>query len=685
MNDYIYILDYKMKKLNQSIKIGSTKHPYLRLQTYQTGMFYNLKYTKLYHIIDAKVTCYEIDNIFQQTFINLNWKYLYHEGGQEWYKYPDVNHKVLEQFFNENNIKFKEVNLEDCPKDTNYSDYYKELEKEQKRSWDYEYKDNQNIIVRDYQDIIIKYCFEKIITLNKIYLELATGAGKTFITFELLNRIQPDIIICFSPRTKINSQNISNKCLKQIKNKYYPINFSENKNIKELYLQHNKIIISCCIQSQAILYGLIKNLGFKNIFVWFDEAHWGIEETWLDSESESINFWLEDKDSINYRFFTSASPNQDIVKLNKSIFGELYQPIKIKELINQKWLCPIIPYIFENQEKDKVNLINYILNNFKKLNKNYGLCFHSKNSNAFSLFNYHYKLYKTNFTDIKPFLVIGNNNIKVNEKIKNIKLDYEFMNLDLYKKTKKSIIYTVKKLDMGWDFKDLDYITFSDPKLSAKDIIQSIGRGTRPDKLDIDGKNLNKKLIIMLPVFVNDTNDNDFSQIINVLRYLIYDIGLDIKQAIIDKNNQKDVCTKDNQINYIGSEDKASQILDLLGFKMTLKELYKIMINNKIFSENDYNKFRDNNKHLKLLENVYNYEGFKWKRIVDQNNVLYYGTYKECKDAINKILKNIEDKFKDNIKKYEEILNEFEDNGWIEYAKYDKFIPPYNKLKEYYY
>ena len=49
---------------------------------------------------------------------------------------------------------------------------------------------------------------------------------------------------------------------------------------------------------------------------------------------------------------------------------------------------------------------------------------------------------------------------------------------------------------MGWDFSELDFICFSDAKMSHKDIIQCIGRGTRPDKLELDGRNKYKKLDI---------------------------------------------------------------------------------------------------------------------------------------------------------------------------------------------
>ena len=89
-----------------------------------------------------------------------------------------------------------------------------------------------------------------------------------------------------------------------------------------------------------------------------------------------------------------------LIATSSDLLNPPEKPIKIKDLIKEKWLSQIVPRIFESQEKNKVNLINYILDNFTKLDKKYGLSFHSRNLNAFSLFNYHKKLYNENKTKI---------------------------------------------------------------------------------------------------------------------------------------------------------------------------------------------------------------------------------------------------------------------------------------------
>ena len=75
-----------------------------------------------------------------------------------------------------------------------------------------------------------------------------------------------------------------------------------------------------------------------------------------------------------------------------------------------------------------------------------------------------------------------------NDKINGI--DNGIDNYDSCKSNK--IADIVAMYSMGYDNKDIDFLIFKDPKLSHKDIIQSIGRGTRPDELGNDKRNLKK-------------------------------------------------------------------------------------------------------------------------------------------------------------------------------------------------
>jgi predicted helicase len=83
---------------------------------------------------------------------------------------------------------------------------------------------------------------------------------------------------------------------------------------------------------------------------------------------------------------------------------------------------------------------------------------------------------------------------------------------------------------MGYDFNKLDFICFSDPKLSIKDIKQCIGRGIRPDGLGLYGSNKEKILNISLPVYIDENSDNKYEKIIEVLKYLLYDIEIPFEE-----------------------------------------------------------------------------------------------------------------------------------------------------------
>jgi hypothetical protein len=116
-------------------------------------------------------------------------------------------------------------------------------------------------------------------------------------------------------------------------------------------------------------------------------------------------YWLSDT-HIKYRLFTSASPNEEIVKENTNIFGELYCPISIREFINEKWLAPITPLIYSEDNKN-VNKIKYMLDDFTEKNRTFGFSFHNDCINAHEMFIKHVQLYNDKLTKIKPFLLLA--------------------------------------------------------------------------------------------------------------------------------------------------------------------------------------------------------------------------------------------------------------------------------------
>ena len=177
---------------------------------------------------------------------------------------------------------------------------------------------------------------------------------------------------------------------------------------------------------------------------------------------------------------------------------------KVNELIKQKWLCPIIPYVFEmDKKKDEVQILKYIFEDFKKENRRWGFSFHSKQTYAFSLFYYHFQEYFKKKTDIRPFILIGDDfydilqktdkelkMIKIKEKINGVEklrnyeleeiediisvreyynqilkqisdnreLKYGITDIKSFESSPNSMGYVVQRFSMGYDFKDIKQV-----------------------------------------------------------------------------------------------------------------------------------------------------------------------------------------------------------------------------------
>lgn len=174
----------------------------------------------------------------------------------------------------------------------------------------------EEFIEREYQKDIIEYGIKEIEKNKKLYLELATGGGKSYIIYKIMNEIKPENIIIFSPRKNINKQNSSEKYLSILGNEYLCFNYSKNKNFTSFYKKCKKnnkkmIIVACPQNSNEKIYNIIKKHELKDIFVWYDEAHHTIEN-WINSiDKTNIKFFLQDNTIINYRCFSSASPNKN--------------------------------------------------------------------------------------------------------------------------------------------------------------------------------------------------------------------------------------------------------------------------------------------------------------------------------------------------------------------------------------
>lgn len=525
----------------------------------------------------------------------------------------------------------------------------KEIQKEE-RKW----------FKREYQEKAIKYGLEQLQEFSKLYLELATGAGKSYIVYNILNQIRPDTIVIFSPRKEINKQNVSAKYLSLLDVEYQVYDCSTDGNFdkfKENCKKLNKkmIIVATPQGANQKVYNIIHEYELTNVFIWFDEAHHTVQN-WVEKlDNRYINFFMTDTNMISHRIFTSASPKIQHVQQYPNIFGELYSPIKVSKLILLNWLCHINPLIFK-MNNDNVDICNYILQHFSKYTCIHGFSFHNRQNSACALFLEHYKRYTQQETDIKPFLLVDNYKNKI---LEDVVVDYNYRSINTYQETPNSIGYVVQQYSMGYDFNKIDYICFSDPKMSYQDIIQCIGRGLRPDGLGENGSNLNKTLTIMLPVFMEQDIDTDFNRIEGVLRYLVYDIDYPYNDIITNfescGNSHKKLLGK----KYNGKENMDGVLLDLLrGGKYSVwksKDFVNILKNRNIHNREVYNEFIKKRPELNLPEIPgVCFPYFTWEQTYEESP---YYSRDVCKQKIAEIKDENDDLDLDEEDEPEVVLN----------------------------
>ena len=414
---YIYVRNHESYNIYNVCKMGKTTNIPERDTQYATGEIKRGYFEEVFEVPIKKMDI--IERLLQNSFYELNIKY---DGGIEFYNKKIIT--FIEPYLIKLKIKYKKLSKQEISDLLRLNRVKKTIKKINIQSLILILKNKQYIWnERNYQTSIINFSKDELLSKNKIYIELPTGGGKTFIVYNLLKFLKSDFIIIVSPRKIVNLQNISQKYLQILKDNYITFNYSIDNNIDEYLKMSNKKIVICCSQSINKMYETIISLSITNITIWFDEAHWGIED-WIDNIN--LQFWLLNNKNIKYRIFTSASPNKSKILKNENIFGKLYSPIKVKELIDLKWLAKIKPYIYSENKKN-VNNINYIISDFNEKNKTFGFSFHNKQKNAFNLFYNHYMQYKSNETNIKPFLLVSDNfTIKKEPKLQEIELEYNF-------------------------------------------------------------------------------------------------------------------------------------------------------------------------------------------------------------------------------------------------------------------
>jgi hypothetical protein len=678
INGYIYVRNHESYDIDDACKIGKTNNIPERDSQYATGEIKRGYFETVFEVPIEKVGI--IERLLQNKFHELNIKY---DAGTEFYNKQIIT--LIEPYLNSLRVQYKKLTKQEISNLVRCNRVRKTMKKINIQSLIHMLKSkrtNKQYIwnERDYQTNIINFSKDELLLQNKLYIELPTGGGKSYIVYNLFEYLKSEFIIIVSPRKIINLQNISLKYLQILKDNYIIFNYSTDNNFDEYLRLLNKKIVICCTQSISKIYERILSKKIINITVWFDEAHWGVEE-WIDSLNDDMNsqFWLLNNRHIKYRIFTSASPNKPKILQNKNIFGKMHSPIKVKELIDLNWLSKIKPYVYSENKKN-VDNINYIICDFSKKNRNFGFSFHNKQKNAFNLFYKHYIQYKSNETHIKPFLLVSDNFTILQEVV----LEYNYRDIKIYETTVHSVGYVVAKYSIGYDFNKLDFMCLSDPKLSIQDIKQCIGRGIRPDELGVNGSNREKILNVLLPVYIDENDDNKYEKIIEVLKYLLYDIEIPFEEIEFENRytpNFKEAEHKSN--NYDGINDVKSILLNLLELEnkrtalgTTYEKAIKIIADQNIKSKETYYELCDRDNRLsKEPEIIFKGQFTNWIEYLSIER-LYYDL-ETCKNKVDEYLLL----YPEIKEKYLDLDLSFISN---ELCKKDELFPPNGLWVEYY-
>jgi superfamily II DNA or RNA helicase len=644
--NYIYLRSHL--SYEHCYKVGKTENLIERENGYITGDLHRGYYEVAFEFICSNKLINVIERLIQQRFQHLK---VYYDSGTEFFDKSILNE--IEIYLKTLKVNFKTLTYKDIQNLQRKERLHKLTKQLEKTNLFYKLKqfihkknktNKQTKIIsewieREYQKEIIEKSKQELLENHRVYISLPTGGGKSYIVYNLLNSIlNNEFIIIISPRKIVNNQNIQANYLQLLKKKYQLFDYSKDINFNTFMRQTQNKLIVCCTQSANKLYNQLMNYRLENICVWFDEAHWGVEE-WISEmkDDENKEFWLCNETMISKRIYTSASPDSVIVNKNKQIFGSLISLISVKELISQNWLAPIKTFVY-SENKENVNNVTYMLSDFTEQSRVFGFSFHNKQIHAFELFFHHYELYQSKQTEVKPFLLVGDN--FKDERLQNIELEYNYRNIKTFEDNKYSIGFVVAQYSMGYDFNQIDYICFNDPKLSYADIIQSIGRGLRPDLLGHNGSNREKVLCISLPVYID--NFEKYDTIICVLKYLLYDIGILFEEITFMNRHNTDLsggCIPQIDKKYNGTENIKSMLLNLLesSNQINYSQAKKIISEYHIESKKEYYELCD--KELRLPKNPEEYFDIRFVGWIDYLGIeRKYYDLDMCKRKVNEYL-----------------------------------------------
>jgi superfamily II DNA or RNA helicase len=460
--------------------------------------------------------------------------------------------------------------------------------------------------IREYQTNYKNKVFAELVSNSICSIECPTGGGKSQMFMELTGMIYLKNmcdkklfefnVLLITPRLKLCEQSIGDK-YKSILREY---------GIKAKYLQYNSV---SCYETEKSIIG--RRIG-RNVFISstyqslekliaFLESHKIIIHMAIFDEYHYIQSWTEDPIKLcnithplmEKRLFTSATP-YDIQKKKVEIYGNTISEVRVKDLIDLGYLCPIVPLIevetTNNSTNNIANISKLIYDTFNEFKKKKAMLFCNNKKSCCKMYNeIKHNLNEVGIKVFKPYIDLTNKEKKTllqQHDLDDICDNYD--NLDKYINEFESyndpcIFITCRKIDVGYDHPPIDLIIIADEKHSLVDIAQSVGRGLR---LSYEGKVCH----ILLPINQLDINNGKYDSILNYMTYLKNNVGITDVDNFIKDQHKRQISKLKRLTSSTGSINESEPLEDIITSNITLiKDLWiKILDKFSIEKNKDY-------------------------------------------------------------------------------------------------
>ena len=189
-NGYIYVRNHTSYDVDDACKMGKANNIPERDSQYATGEIKRGYFEAVFEVPIEKMGI--VERLLQNEFCELNVKY---DAGTEFYNKKIIT--LIEPYLITKGFKYKKLSNQEIHDLVRCNRVRKTFNKiniqslihilKSKRT-NKEYLWNE----RDYQTNIINFSKDELLSQNKLYIELPTGGGKSYIVYKLLDYLKSD-------------------------------------------------------------------------------------------------------------------------------------------------------------------------------------------------------------------------------------------------------------------------------------------------------------------------------------------------------------------------------------------------------------------------------------------------------------------------------------------------------------